>query len=117
MNHRAYRGEVPLRVICGENFVIMNDTLEEEFDRFRKHTLDLDLYVHAVEAIELVKHWYNSNATNLKTISKHDKTYVLMSSANIDTFCQWILDTRKLCNEKGVTLDSLTITSELKFIS
>eukprot|EP00731_Ephydatia_muelleri_P007459 Em0003g1707a len=112
MNHRAYRGEVPLRVICGESFVIMNDTLEEEFDRFRKHTLDLDLYVYAVEAIELVKHWYNSNATNLKTISKYDKTYVLMSSTSIDTFCQWILDTRKLCNEKGVTLDSLTITNQ-----
>lgn len=115
MNHRAYRGEVPLRVICGENFVIMNDTLEEEFDHFRKHTLDHDLY--AVEAIELVKHWYNSNATNIQTISKYDKTYLLMSSANIDTFCQWILDTRKLCTEKGVTLDSLTITSKLKFIS
>ena len=77
----------------------MNDTLEEEFDRFRKHTLDLDLY--AVEAIELVKHWYNSNATNLKTISKYDKTYVLMSSANIDTFCQWILDTRNCAMRKG----------------
>ena len=51
MNHRAYRGEVPLRVICGESFVIMNDTLEEEFDRFRKHTLDLDLYVYAVELL------------------------------------------------------------------
>ena len=30
------------------SFVLMNDTLEEEFDHFRKHILDLDLY--AVEA-------------------------------------------------------------------
>ena len=43
MNHRTYRGEVPLREICGDRFVIMNDTLEEEFDHFRKHLFDLDL--------------------------------------------------------------------------
>ena len=35
-----------------------------------------------------------------------------MSSANIDKFCQWILDTRKMCNEDGVTLDSLHLTSK-----
>ena len=68
--------------------------LEEEFDHFRKNILDLDLY--AVEAIELMQHWYNFNGTNIQTISKYDKTYLLMSSTNIDTFCQWILDTRKL---------------------
>ena len=58
MNHRTYREEVPLREICGDSFVIIiNDTLEEEFD-FRKPILDLDLY--AVEAIELVQHiWRN----------------------------------------------------------
>eukprot|EP00731_Ephydatia_muelleri_P009172 Em0004g1510a len=72
MNHRAYRGEVPLRVICGESFVIMNDTLEEEFDRFRKHTLDLDLYVYAVEAIELVKHCqYGISGLQATTLGYH----------------------------------------------
>ena len=48
INHGTYRGEVPLREICGDSFVIMNGTLEEEFDHFRQHILDLDLY--AVEA-------------------------------------------------------------------
>ena len=66
MNHRTYRGKVPLREICGDSFVIMNDTPEEEFDHFRKHILDLDLY--AVEAIELMQHWYNFNGTNIQTI-------------------------------------------------
>ena len=65
MNHRTYREEVPLREICGDSFVIIiNDTLEEAFD-FRKPILDLDLY--AVEAIELVQHWYNFNSTNIQT--------------------------------------------------
>ena len=66
---------------------------------------------------KLVQHWYNFNGTNSQKISKYDKTYLLMSSTNIDTFCQWILDTRKLCTEKGVAFDNLTITSKLKFIS
>ena len=35
-----------------------------------------------------------------------------MFAANIDTFCQWILDTRKMCNEDGVTLDSLHLASK-----
>ena len=57
----------------------MNYTLEEEF---RKRIIDLDLY--AVEAIELVQYWYNFNGTNIKTISKYDKTHLLMFSTNID---------------------------------
>ena len=97
MDHRTYRGEVPLREICGDSFVIMNDTLEEKFDHFRKHILELDLY--AVTAIELMQHWYNFNG---QTNSKYDKKYLLMSSTNIDTFCQWILEAKKLCTEKGV---------------
>ena len=56
---------------------------------------------------------YNFNGTNIQKICKYDKTYLLISSTNIDTFCQWILDTRKLCTEKGVALDDLTITSHL----
>ena len=54
----------------------MNYTLEEEF---RKHIIDLDLY--AVEAIELVQYWYNFN---IKTISKYDKTHLLMFSMFVD---------------------------------
>ena len=86
----------------------MNDKLSEEFDHFRKHAIDAFLY--PVEAIELLEYWLKSSGISIKT--KYDKTYLLMSSANIDTFCQWILDTRKICNEDGLTLDSLHLTSK-----
>ena len=106
--HRAYKGEAPLRDFWGRQFIIMNDKLSEEFDHFRKHAIDAFLY--PVEAIELLEYWLKSSGISIKT--KYDKTYLLMSSANIDAFCQWILDTRKMCNEDGLTLDSVHLTSK-----
>ena len=79
----------------------------KEFDHFRKHAIDA--YLYQVKAIELLEYWFKSNGISITTICKYDKTYLLMSSANIDTFCQWIL---KMCNEDGVTLDSLHLTSK-----
>ena len=110
LTHRAYNGEAPLRDFWGRQFIIMNDKLSEEFDHFRKHAIDA--YLYPVEAIELLEYWFKSSGISIKTICKYDKTYLLMSSANIDKFCQWILDTRKMCNEDGVTLDSLHLTSK-----
>ena len=110
LTHRAYKGEAPLRDFWGRQFIIMNNKLSEEFDHFRKHAIDA--YLYRVEAIELLEYWFKSNGISIKTICKYDKTYLLMSSANIDTFCQWILDTRKMCNEDGVTIDSLHLTSK-----
>ena len=110
LTHRAYKGEAPLRDFWGRQFIIMNDKLSEEFDHFRKHAIDA--YLYPVEAIELLEYWFKSSGITIKTICKYDKTYLLMSSANIDTFCQWILDTRKMCNEDGVILDSLHLTSK-----
>ena len=75
----------------------MNDKLSEDFDYFRKHAIDACFY--PVEAIQLLEYWFKSSGI---TICKYDKRYLLMSAANIDTFCQWILDTRKMCNEDGV---------------
>ena len=81
-----------------------------EFDHFRKHAIDA--YLYPVEVIEPLEFWFESSGIGIKTICKYDKTYLLMSSANIDAFCQWILDTKKMYNEDGVTLDSLHLTSK-----
>ena len=72
----------------------MNDKLSEDFDYFRKHAIDACFY--PVEAIQLLEYWFKSSGISIKTICKYDKRYLLMSAANIDTFCQWILDTRKM---------------------
>ena len=97
LTHRAYKGEAPLRDFWGRQFKIVNDKLSEEFDHFRKRAIDA--YLYPVEVIELLEYWFKSSGIGIKTICKYDKTYLLLSSANIDTFCQWILDTRKMCNE------------------
>ena len=108
LTHRAYKGEAPLRDFWRRQFWMTN--FLKEFDHFRK--LAIDAYLYPVKAIELLEYWFKSSGFSIKTICKYDKRYLLMSSANIDTFCQWILDTRKGCNEDGVTLDSLHLTSK-----
>ena len=51
----------------------MNDKLCEEFDHFRKHTIDA--YLYPVEAIEFLEYWFKSSGISIKTICKYDKTY------------------------------------------
>ena len=80
----VHKGEAPLRDFWRKQFIIMDDKLSEEFDHFRKHAIDA--YLYPVEAIELLEYWFKSSGISIKTICKYDKTYLQMSSANIDTF-------------------------------
>ena len=51
-----------------------------------------------------------TNSHNEESASK-ERSDVTDSHNDIDTFCQWILDS-KVCNEDGLTLDSLRLTSK-----
>eukprot|EP00731_Ephydatia_muelleri_P031393 Em0022g907a len=110
LTHRAYNKEAPLRDFCGGQFVIMNEKLSEEFDHFRKHDINGSFY--PVESLQLLECWFKSSGISIKTIIRYGKRYFLMSAANIDAFCQWVMETRKIYNKDGVVLDSLNLASK-----
>eukprot|EP00731_Ephydatia_muelleri_P032631 Em0024g175a len=110
LTHRAYNKEAPLRDFCGGQFVIMNEKLSEEFDHFRMHDINGSFY--PVESLQLLECWFKSSGISIKTIIRYGKRYFLMSAANIDAFCQWVMETRKMYNKDGVILDSLNLASK-----
>ncbi|KAL5500016.1 hypothetical protein EMCRGX_G011506 [Ephydatia muelleri] len=110
LTHRAYNKEAPLRDFCGGQFVIMNEKLSEEFDHFRMHDINGSFY--PVESLQLLECWFKSSGISIKTIIRYGKRYFLLSAANIDAFCQWVMETRKMYNKDGVVLDSLNLASK-----
>ena len=81
----------------------MIDILKEQLDDFKKHVLDFDTYMHTIEVIELVTHWYKT--TTIKTINIPNEYWHI---------CQWILDTRKMYAEKNLTLNNLILKGIFK---
>ena len=88
----------------------MNEKLSEEFDHFRMHDINGSFY--PVESLQLLECWFKSSGISIKTIIRYGKRYFLLSAANIDAFCQWVMETRKMYNKDGVVLDSLNLASK-----
>ena len=109
IDYRMYFGESPIiREVCGGYFVIINDDLHDEFNKF-KRKLSSHLFssqddtCSVVEGIELVMFWCTSSSISTKPLQVLEKTYFLMSASHLDNFCQWVYDTKKLCLNGDIT--------------
>ena len=103
-----YFGESPIREVGGGDFVIINDDLHHEFKMFKiklsSHLFSsLDGTCSVVEWIELLMFWGTSSKISTKPLQVLEKTYFLMSALDLDNFCQWVYDTRKLCLNGDIT--------------
>ena len=71
--------------------VIMNDTLEEEYDRFR---VDLKDKFYLPEN-ELLLLWYtNTQCSTCTVVEKHGDNYAELTYEEVDTFHVWLTEKR-----------------------
>ncbi|KAL5515024.1 hypothetical protein EMCRGX_G000133 [Ephydatia muelleri] len=108
IDYRTYFGESPIREICGGDFVIINDDLHHEFNKFKSKlssslSSSLDGTCSVVEGMDLLMFWCTSSKISTKPLQVLEKTYFLMSASDLDNFCQWVYDTRKLCLNGDIT--------------
>ena len=108
IDYRSYFGESPIREVCGGDFVIINEDLHDEFNKFKSKFstslfLSLDGTCSVVEGIELLMFWCMSSDISTTPLQVLEKTYFLMSASDLDNFCQWVHDTRKLCINGDIT--------------
>ena len=108
IDYRSYFGESPIREVCGGDFVIINEDLHDEFNKFKSKLstslfLSLDGTCSVVEGIELLMFWCTSSDISTTPLQVLEKTYFLMSASDLDNFCQWVYDTRKLCINGDIT--------------
>jgi len=108
IDYRTYYGESSIREVSGGDFVIINEDLHDEFNKFKSKLssylfLTLDGTCSVVEGIELLMFWRTSSNISTKPLQLLEKTYFLMSALDLDNFCQWVYDTRKLCLDRDIT--------------
>lgn len=88
----------PLREASG--FVIVNSTLHDQFDHFKK---DIDPECSIVEYIELLQFWIANQklTTSPVLVSKYGKQYIKLHMDEVDNFIVWLTDTRDCYKQVG----------------
>ena len=110
--YRTFYGECPLKELLGGNFVIVNEHLQEEFEKFRgKIQCAIGTTHILVKGIELLKLKKSINAY-LKSVAVLGSTYFLMNSSDLDDICQWVTDKRSYFCGKQFTVDGLLERTE-----
>ena len=69
VDYRAYYGKAPLKVTFGGNFVIVNEDLQDKFDKFIKKVYFYISSAHKlVKAVELLQLCCRSPSTSFRTM-------------------------------------------------
>ena len=91
MDCRLYCEEVLLQQAYGGDFV--NEALYDQFADFKKKMSGPNLAF--VKNVPLLTYWLKvSKVTSIKHIVIMDEIYFLMTSSDLDTLCQWVIDTK-----------------------
>ena len=92
----------------GGDFVIVNEGLNDEFDRFKRKLISyLDDALRMVRSIDLLNFWIRESNVSVQSLQVLENTYYLMSPLNLDDYCQWVLDARKFFTDQPVTQNTL----------
>ena len=85
-----------LQEILGGDFVAENEDLHKEIEKF-KHKIysNVDRGFTIVEAVELLQIWCRASKLCLKEVQ-----LLLVSSAHLDTFCEWVYRKRSMCTSQ-----------------
>ena len=84
--------------VSGGDFVIVSDNLYDEFETFKKKVYSyVDRAFTIVKAVELIDFWCTScGGITLKRLHLLGSVYFVMSSAQLDSLCQWVYAKRSL---------------------
>ena len=96
--YRTWFGGIQLQEVFGGDFVIVSDDLYDEFETFKKKVYSyVDKAFSIVKAVELIDVWCTScGGVTLKPLHLLGSVYYLISSAQLDSLCQWVYAKRSL---------------------
>ena len=100
-NYMSLYVDFQLQEILGGDFVVVNKDLHEEFEKF-KHKMQftwieflsgysyVDRGFTILEAVELLQIWCRASKLCLKEVQLLGGKCFLISSAHLNTFCEWV---------------------------
>ena len=78
IDYRSYYGEAPLKEMYGGDFVIVNEGLNDEFDRFKRKVISyLDDALRMVQSIDLLNFWIRESNVSVQSLQVFENTYYL----------------------------------------
>ena len=107
IDFRKFYGEDSLREVCNGDFVVVNEYLHSEFDKFRQKLFSILNGHTAIKATALMNIWMKACNLSPKFVLVLGGIYYLISLSEIDDFFQWLYDTRDRCFDGGVTMEKL----------
>ena len=85
--YRTWFGGIQLQEVSGGDFVIVSDDLYDEFETFKKKVYsNVDRAFSIAKAVEFIDVW----CTSCGGVTLLGSIYHLMSSAQLDSLCQWV---------------------------
>lgn len=99
LDYRSYCKATSLKVV--DNFVIVTNTIHDEFDTFRKTELQKFNDLSLLPAIELLKFWQIFCGTAPSLVSEYGQDYVALSKSQVDELCTWVDEMRIKFMSKG----------------
>ena len=101
IDFRTHRGETPLKEVCRNDFVVVNNELHQEFDDFKKEQ-SIDLQQRSIVPLnELIEVYVHASGINPKAIEMNGRRYILMNMFEIDDLCIWIVEKREEVEASG----------------
>ena len=96
--YRTWFGGIQLQEVSGGHFVMVSDDLYDEFETFKKKVYSyVDRAFSIVKAVELIDVWCTlCGGVTLKPLHLLESVYYIMSSAQLDSLCQWVYAKRSL---------------------
>ena len=96
LDNLAYNGKPPLPQ--AQHFVLLTRDQHREFDIFKEsYPEETKLGFSTFPITPLLSFWNEHRSTPSPLLSLFNKHYIQLSSAEVDTLCDWIYTTRNEC--------------------
>ena len=107
LDYRAYHRKPPLREALG--FVIVDETLHEEFDEFKQR--ETSLHISYLPPLELIRLWCSTQKScNPTTMEKFGNQYIVLQSSEMDELCYWVQQMRERFLQEGNSVFNVTVS-------
>ena len=92
MESRNYANKPPLRETC--NFVIINSSLHDEFDEFKRNNTLHDYSILPMN--ELLEYWNTLiKKPSLPVLSLYGGQHLQLHCTEVDSLCEWVINKKK----------------------
>ena len=104
LDYRRFQNISNLRILQCQNFVAVNHSDMDEFDKFKE---EIALGSSVLKCNNILNLWI-STQKDVHPYQQYDSQYVLLQSSQVDDLCEWVTQLREKVQRNGrIVLEDL----------